>query len=361
MISGGGTGGHVYPALAVADQLPDCQFLYIGSRGGVEEGIIRREGLPFAAISAGGLRGLTPWKVAWNFIKLAAGFVQSLGIMRRFAPDAVLVTGGYVCVPVVLAAKFWGVPVLIFLPDLEPGLAIRSLSRLAARIAVSFPESAGFFTNERVVVTGYPVRAEFFAAEKTKARRAFGLDEDLKTVTVFGGSHGARSINLALCSILNRLLETCQVIHICGQLDADWVMRRREELPPRLRGRYKVYPYLHEGMADALAAADLVVARAGAATLGEFPALGLPSVLVPYPYAGRHQELNADYLVSRGAAVKVTDAELREKLLLTVLSLLKDTDTLERMAERARALAQPEAAQRIAAEILKLALSKEAP
>ncbi|MEA2086351.1 MAG: glycosyltransferase, partial [Chloroflexota bacterium] len=195
MISGGGTGGHVYPALAVVEalksQVANCKFLYVGSKRGVEEGIVRREGLPFEAISAGGLRGLALWKAALNLVRLIVGFAQSLGIVRRFSPDAVLVTGGYVCVPVTLAARLSGTPLLVFLPDLEPGLAVRALSRLATRVAVSFPESARYFAKDKVMVTGYPVRADFFAVDKATARRAFGLDENLKTVTVFGGSHGA--------------------------------------------------------------------------------------------------------------------------------------------------------------------------
>jgi UDP-N-acetylglucosamine--N-acetylmuramyl-(pentapeptide) pyrophosphoryl-undecaprenol N-acetylglucosamine transferase len=374
MISGGGTGGHVYPILAVVEALiresatrksgnrdfgcPNSlitdslitDFLYIGSRGGVEEEIVSREGLPFTAISTGGLRGLAPWIVAGNLFKMMAGFAQSLGIVRRFAPDAVLVTGGYVCAPVALATRLSGVPLLIFLPDMEPGLAIRALSRLATRVAVSFPDAAKYFAKTKVVTAGYPVRAEFFAADKAGARKAFGLEEGLKTITVFGGSRGAHRINLALSECLDHLLEVCQVIHICGPLDAEWVIERRGQVPDRLRNRYRAYPYLYEEMPGALAAADLAVARAGAATLGEFPALGLPSILVPYPYAGQHQEVNADYLVSRGAAVKIADADLNEKLFPTISSLLSG-DALAKMSDRARALAQPQAAQCIAEEL----------
>lgn len=381
MISGGGTGGHVYPILAVVEallevrgwkleacpepgrrvgnrmeneesnlQLLTSNFLYVGSRGGVEEGIVSREGLPFTAISTGGLRGLAPWTVAGNLFKMMAGFVQSLGIVRRFAPDAALVTGGYVCAPVALATRLLGVPLLIFLPDMEPGLAIRALSRLATRVAVSFPDAAKYFAKTKVVTAGYPVRAEFFAADKAEARKAFDLEEGLKTITVFGGSRGAHSINLALSGCLEHLLEACQVIHICGLMDARWMTERKAQLPNRLRNRYRAYSYLHEEMPSALAAADLAVARAGAATLGEFPALSLPSILVPYPYAGQHQEINADYLVSHGAAVKIADADLNKKLLPTILSLLSD-DALAKMSERARALARPQAAQCIAEEL----------
>lgn len=363
MISGGGTGGHVYPILAVVEalkrQVARCQFLYVGSRGGVEEGIVSREGLPFTAISTGGLRGLAPWTVAGNLFKVMAGFVQSLGIVRDFSPHVVLVTGGYVCAPVAAAAWLRRAPLLVLLPDLEPGLAVRALSHLAKRVAVSFPEVAKYFDRSKVVAAGYPVRAEFFAADKAETREAFGLERELKTITVFGGSRGARSINLALSQCLECLLEVGQVIHICGPLDAEWVMEHKSQLPERLRNRYRAYSYLHEEMPGALAAADLAVARAGAATLGEFPALGLPSILVPYPYAGQHQELNADYLVSRGAALKIADAELEEKLLPTILKLLNDEEALAGMSERARALARPDAAQRIAEELRQIGIGDQ--
>ena len=246
------------------------------------------------------------------------------------------------------------VPILIYLPDIEPGLAIRVLSRLAQRVAVSVEKSQRYFPVHKTTVTGYPVRSELLTADKREAQKALDLEEDLKTLLVFGGSRGARSINIALSKVLDHLLDVCQIIHICGRLDAHWVEGQRAELPARLRDRYRVYAYLHEEMTLALAAADLVVARAGAATLGEFPALGLPSILVPYPYAGRHQELNADYLVSHGAAIKVDNADLEEKLLPAVMGLLYDDELLMQMGERARSLARPEAARRIANEIRRL-------
>jgi undecaprenyldiphospho-muramoylpentapeptide beta-N-acetylglucosaminyltransferase len=358
LISGGGTGGHVYPILAVIEalkqQIANCEFLYVGSRGGVEEGLVSREGLLFTAISTGALRGLAPWDVARNLSRMIAGFGQSLRVVRHFSPDAALVTGGYVCAPVAVAAWLFRVPLLVVLPDLEPGLAIRVLSHLATRVSVSFPEVARYFAKHKVLVAGYPVRADFFAVKRAEARKVFGLEEGLKTVTVFGGSRGAHSINLALSQCVERLLEVCQVIHICGHIDAEWVMENRDRLPERLRNRYHVYAYLHEEMPSALAAADLAVARAGAATLGEFPALGLPSILVPYPFAGQHQDLNAAYLVHRGAAISIADAELKDKLLPTILSLLENEKALVSMGERARSLARPDAARRIAEELVQL-------
>lgn len=360
IVSGGGTGGHVYPALAVVEALTgqvsrDVSLLYVGSEGGVEERLTRREGIAFRAIAAGQIRGLAPWAVVRNLLRLSKGLAQARRVVAEFAPQVVLVTGGYVCVPVALAAWVRRIPVLIYLPDLEPGLAIRVLSGLASRVAVSFPEVTRYFGAGKAVVTGYPVRAAFFTADKARARATFELTADVPVVTVFGGSRGARSINRALCAVLDELLECCQVIHLSGTLDADWVRERAESLSPAQRARYRHYAYLHEEMVDALAAADLVVARAGASTLGEFPALGLPSILVPYPYAGQHQEVNADYLVQRGAALKIADADLGTQLLPTIRSLLADQERLAEMGRRARTLARPQAAQHIAQLMMELA------
>jgi UDP-N-acetylglucosamine--N-acetylmuramyl-(pentapeptide) pyrophosphoryl-undecaprenol N-acetylglucosamine transferase len=356
MISGGGTGGHVYPALAVVQALEPGkgEVRYLGSAPSIEAELVARAGLPFVSISAAPIRGRAPWAVVRNLAQTLAGVRQALRQIRDFRPEAIFVTGGYVSVPVVVAGWLRRVPILIYLPDIEPGLAIRVLSRLAQRVAVSVEKSQRYFPVHKTTVTGYPVRSELLTADKREAQKALDLEEDLKTLLVFGGSRGARSINIALSKVLDRLLDVCQIIHICGRLDAHWVEGQRAELPARLRDRYRVYAYLHEEMTLALAAADLVVARAGAATLGEFPALGLPSILVPYPYAGRHQELNADYLVSRGSAVKMDNADLEEKLLPTVMGLLYDEELLMQMGERARSLARPEAARRIANEIRRL-------
>ena len=315
------------------------------------------------SISAAPIRGRAPWTVVRNLAQTLAGVRQALREIEDFGPEAIFVTGGYVSVPVVVAGWLQRVPVLIYLPDIEPGLAIRLLSRLARRVAVSVEESQRYFPAHKTTVTGYPVRSELLTRigesanqqiSKGKARKALDLEEGLKTLLVFGGSRGARSINLALSRVLVRLLDVCQIVHICGRLDAQWVEDQRAELPAHLRARYKAYAYLHEEMALALAAADLVVARAGAATLGELPALGLPSILVPYPYAGRHQELNADYLVSHGAAVKMDNADLEKRLLPTVMELLGNEERLIQMGERARSLARPRAAQHIAQELRRL-------
>ncbi|MCC7353242.1 MAG: UDP-N-acetylglucosamine--N-acetylmuramyl-(pentapeptide) pyrophosphoryl-undecaprenol N-acetylglucosamine transferase [Anaerolineae bacterium] len=375
LVSGGGTGGHVYPAIVVIESLRrlagepsprgvsgdgGLEALFVGCVGGLEEGLAQRAGLPFVAITAGGLHGLAPWAAARNAAKLAVGTWQARRIVRRFRPHAVLLTGGYVGVPVAAAAWASRVPSLVYLPDIEPALSVRMLARLARRIAVTVPASQAYFPPGKTVVTGYPVRPEFHNIDRETARRALGLEADLPVLLVFGGSRGARSLNRALASILEPLLALYQVVHISGALDAEEAKARREALYQPMRGRYHLYDYLHEEMGQALAAADLAVSRAGASTLGEFPLFGLPAILVPYPYAWRYQRVNADYLMERGCAVRLDDERLASGLLPLLQELLADRQRLAEMSRRARALARPDAADRIAAELLSLMKSERA-
>ncbi len=334
--------------------------LYVGSEDGVEVDLAARAGLPYRAIATGQLRGRAPWTAARNLLRMAHGVRQSSAILREFRPQVCFVTGGYVCTPVVWAAYRMGAPILIYLPDLTPGLAIRVLSRLADRVAVSFTEAASWFPG-KAVVTGYPVRQELHAAAANRdaARAHFGLDPATPTLLVFGGSRGAHSINRALLAALPALIEHTQVIHISGALDWPLAAAAAATLPAAWRARYHAFAYLHDDMALALAAADLVVARAGASTLGEFPLLGLPSILAPYPYAGQHQDANADYLVQRGAALKLRDDELDARLAPMALDLLRDRQRLKGMAQQAASLARPQAAEAIADELLRLGASYE--
>lgn len=363
-MSGGGTGGHVYPLLVVADALKEApeaiDILYVGHSGGLEAGIIARTSLPFRTIEAGPIRGTTPWGLAQSILRLWRGTRQSRRLLQEWQPDVVLTSGAYVSVPVAIAASSAGIPVLVYLPDLKPGLSVRLQSRFADRIAVSFDEVLRFFPAGKVWVSGYPVRSEIRSDIREAGFDLLGLNRALKTLLGFGGSRGARAVNEALTAVLPGLLADYQVIHITGELDWPWVRQVRDSLPPEQRAFYHAYPYLHgQELAAALATADLAVARAGASTLAEFPAVGLPSVLVPYPYSGPTQQPNADFMVAHGAAVCVPDAELREQLEPTVRRLLSDEALLTRMSACARDLFTPGAAQRLAAELFRLADKKE--
>ncbi len=365
LLSGGGTGGHVYPALAIAHALqasgpsngadaraardrPAHSVLYVGSRSGVERELALRAGLPFVGVDTGQFRGRTLWGMASSAWRVQRGIRQARAILAAFQPDLVFLTGGYVTVPVAIAAWLAGVPQLIYLPDLTPGLAVRLLSHLAQHVAVTLESAARHFPG-KAVVTGYPVRAELLAAasDPAGARRRLGLNGHRPVLLVMGGSHGARSINRAICAALPALLERAQVIHITGRLDWPWVQRERERLPSSLQREYHPHPYLHEALADALAAADLVVNRAGASVLGELPAVGAPAVLIPYPHAGGHQRANARFLAERGAARLIEDHRVHEELAPTLLALLADEAARQRMREAARSLARAEATQRI--------------
>ena len=328
---------------------------YVGGKDSVEERLVRRAGVRFVGIPAGGVHGLAPWRAAWNLTKLARGFGAALRLGRRERPRALFVTGGYASVPVALAVWALRVPILVYLPDIEPGLAVRFIARLATRVAVTTEDSKAYFPARKVVVTGYPVRPEFAGLTREAARERLGLSLEEPVLLVFGGSHGARSINRAVTTVLEDLLEMAQVIHVSGRLDWPWVSERAERLPPGLRLRYHPYSYLHEEMGDALAAADLVVCRAGASTLGELPYFGLPAVLVPYPHAWRYQRVNARWLAERGAAVVLEDERLGEALLPTVRRLLADPERLDRMRERSRAVARPDATARLAGLLYALA------
>jgi UDP-N-acetylglucosamine--N-acetylmuramyl-(pentapeptide) pyrophosphoryl-undecaprenol N-acetylglucosamine transferase len=335
----------------------------------MEQGLVERAAIRFRGIDTGQLSGINPFKALANLGKMVRGLRQSLAILRDFQPDVCLATGGYVCAPVVLACWLRRVPVLIYLPDMTPGAAILWLSRFAQRVAVSFPAAArpfgGLAPQGKAVVTGYPVRQELVEAARNRAatrqqlaqtidRPAMDGSDNLPLLLVWGGSQGARSINLATWAALADLLPHTHVLHVVGT--RDWGMAKEQMQTLRTTGvlsggaarRYHPVDYLHESMSLALAAADLTVARAGASTLGEFPVAGLPSVLVPLVLAGVNQRRNAEQLAQHGAAVIVADNQLADDLARVVVELLNQRERRTAMAQAAVALAQPDAAQKIA-------------
>ncbi|NTV62817.1 MAG: UDP-N-acetylglucosamine--N-acetylmuramyl-(pentapeptide) pyrophosphoryl-undecaprenol N-acetylglucosamine transferase [Oscillochloris sp.] len=402
----------VAAALAAAGE--GQRLFYVGSVGGMEERIVARESaLPFRALPAAALRGRGPIQFVRGSLTMLVGTYAAWRLIRELRPAAILGTGGYVCVPLFLAARALRVPTMVYLPDVVPGLAVRLLSRIASITAVNVEDAIphifgrrpirkdlraavgldGFLVgSRRVLVTGYPVRSDLFGQDRSSCRRAFGLSADLPVVLVYGGSRGARSVNQAVAALLPTLLARCQIIHVCGREgDEAWLREAADRLSSELRGRYRLFPYLEAGkgggrgpecsieyaeardvirpldlgsatpsMASAFGAADLAICRSGASTLAELPAVGLPAVLVPYPYV--HQDENADYLVRRGAAVKVGDAALLGDghpqdgpLAREVIRLLENKHECQRMAEQSRALARPDAARHLAAAISRLA------
>jgi len=360
LVCAGGTGGGIYPALAAVAELrrmgvADADILWIGTKGEMEETLVPRAGLRLETIPAGPIVGVPLGTRARNAARMARGYGAASGLIRRFRPAAMFMTGGYVAAPVALAARRRGVPIVVYLPDVEPGSTIRAVMPLARRVACTTDGSRAFVPEEKMVVTGYPVRPEMRAARALSREQAlarFDLTPGRPTLFVFGGSRGARAINRALMGILPALLDDTQVIHISGTLTWPEVEANAATLPAEQRAFYRPCPYLHEEMGAAFRAADLVVARAGASMLGECPAFGLPAVLVPLTFAWRYQKVNADYLTERGVAVQLTDETLAATLLPTVRGLLFDSERRSRMAAAAAVLDRPDAATNLARLIL---------
>lgn len=317
-----------------------------------------RANLRLETIEAGAIAGVS-WRLrAVNTAKLLASLPKAKGIIDGFQPDVLLMTGGYVNVPVAIVAWLNRVPSAIYLPDIEPGKAIKLLSRLVQRIACTAPASQKFFPKGKTVVTGYPIRPGLRAAtklDKNEALAIFDFQAKRPTLFVFGGSRGARSINQSLWAYLPELLGQIQIIHVSGTLDWPDIETNSKMLAPDLRRFYRCYPYLHEEMGAAFRAADLVLARAGASMLGECPAFGLPAILVPYPYAWRYQKINADFMVNRGAAVRLDDDMLSAELLPTVINLIRNKTRLAEMSANAKGLDVPDAGDNLARLLVSLA------
>jgi len=348
----------VYPALAVLQALGDeaDPVLWVGSQDGMEAELVKRYQVNFTSIPAGQVHGISLHTLPRNLWQLTRGVQVSRRIIQQFKPDVLFYTGGFVAVPMAIAGHTH--PSVLYVPDIEPGWALQFMARFASRIAVTTQASQAYFPRrERVVVTGYPTRKELTTWQRQEARQALGLRQDLPVLLVAGGSKGARSLNQALQAILPDLLPSMQVLHLTGHAGWETVTALKQQLPQS--DRYHPLPYLHE-MGQALASADLVVSRAGASTLAEYPLFGLPAILVPYPYAWRYQKVNAAHLVDRRAAVLVKDEELRSQLLPTIRQVLGDPEKLAEMRTAMQTLAVPGAADAIAGQIRRLANGKQA-
>jgi len=327
------------------------ETLWVGSQTGMEAELVKREHIAFEQIPAAGLHGVGLSALPRNLALLARGFAASRRIVGRFRPDALLFTGGYLAGPMALAGR--RIPSLLYVPDIEPGLALRSLARFADCIAVTAAESQKYFS-QKVVVTGYPVRNNLPQWTRERGRLKLGLRDDLPVVLVMGGSKGARSINRALVSHLPALLEMTQIVHVAGPTEMEAVRQATTSLTAEQTARYKLHAYLHEEMGAALAAADVVLARAGASVLGEFPLFGVPAILVPYPHAWRYQRVNAAYLAGHHAAIVIEDEMLGTELGTIVRNLLGNSARREAMSSAMRALARPDAAGALAQKLLEL-------
>ena len=372
LVSGGGTGGHIYPALAVATLLKnqyEASILYLGSDDGLETELAPAAGFPFAIVKAGKLRRYVSWQTFTGVARVPVGMAQAIGIVRRFGPDVIFTSGGYVAVPAGLAARINKTPLLMHQQDVPPNLSNRLLAPMATRISVAFADSLSYFPERKTLQLGNPVRQEMLDVRSVsvqEARRQLGLKPDLPLLLVTGGSQGARHLNQEVCAALPELLKHCQVMQISGKQLFEETRQLSEQtmanLDMEIRQRYRLVAYLNAEMPVALQAATVVLCRAGAATLSELAVLGKPSILVPLPPAigSSPQEANAEMFGRQKAAEVILDADLKQEILVNrVISIFTSPALLESMAKAAAIFAKPDATQDIAAEVVKMAQGKQ--
>jgi len=359
-LAGGGTAGHVYPAGAVVAGMGGTA-IWLGREAGMERHLARDLGIPFAATGAGAVAGRNALQLLQSALANLRGFLSARHILSERHPYALFATGGYVSVPPVLAARSLSIPVILFLPDIEPGLAIRFLARFASAIVCTAAESARYLRGASVVPTGYPVRPELRAwsgrpDRRAAARSELGIGED-PVILVMGGSQGARAINEAVWTALPRLVGGATVLHQTGLAGADDSLRARRSLPEWLQDRYRPTPFVSLELGMWLAAADLFVGRAGASTLGELPAFSLPALLIPGSFAGGHQRANAAYLARQGAAHIYTSPlpESAAALAQEALALLYDRAGQEQRRTAMGLLDRPGSIDAIRATIARFA------
>jgi len=361
MLAGGGTGGHVYPALALAEAFqrhdPATRLVFVGSGGGMEARLVPASGIPFVGLAVRPPRSLAPLRVAWSGATAVLSLGQAVGAVARFRPAAVIATGGIAALPPVLAAAVLNAPVVVLEGNAVPGRTNRILARYSRVVAVASEAAASRLPAGRTAVTGLPVRREVLAATRDDGLRAFGLAPDRRTVLVVGGSQGAARLNRAVEEAVGRLAprRDLQILH---QIGRGWSGAAPDRpAPARADGvGYVRLPYL-ERIGAAYACADLVVSRCGANALAEITACGLPSILVPYPYAADdHQSHNAAPLVAAGAASLLRDEALTGEALAGEITALVDAPPrLRAMAAASRGQGRPDAAERIVALVERIA------
>ena len=359
LIAAGGTGGHVYPGIAVAEEWrrrhPDSEVVFVGTSRGLESTAVPQAGFTLRTIAARGIPrriGIGLIRAAWA---AAQSLVQASALLRELRPHVVVVTGGYVSGPVGLVAKLRGIPVVVQEQNSVPGATNRWLNLIADEVHISFVESRSYFRRRNnLKVTGNPIRRSLLRQDRTSAYETLRLDPHRSTLLVFGGSRGASSINRAFQDALPRLtrLQNLQVLWQTGKEDAAAIRERVRGLSIPVH----VLPYV-DHMEKAYAVADLAICRAGAMTIAELTACGVPAILVPYPHATHdHQTVNARGLAERGAAEVIRDSDLTpDDLAKRIIQLFQDESRLRRMARNARAFSRTNAAERLVASIEALA------
>jgi len=364
LISGGGTGGHVYPAIAIADAIrdlsPDSAILFAGTRNKMEWIAVPKAGYEIRQITISGLQRRFTFSNVLLPFKLALSLMQSRNIIRTFKPEAVICTGGYVSGPIGWMASKMGIPVFLQEQNGYPGWTTRKLSKNATIIFTAFEAAGKYLPVSKIMLCGNPTRKELRVHAVAEAKAHYGFSSERKTLLILGGSGGAKPINDAIASNISDLHDKLD-LQIIWQSGERYLETIREVVDKNNYKHLRLFSFV-DNMPFAYSAADLVISRAGASICSELMVTGTPSVLVPSPYvAGDHQTKNAEAMQDGGASVMLRDDELKSKLVSQIQELLNDSEKLHRMSEAALAMAKPEAATTIAKEVMRIIdQSKEA-
>lgn len=356
IFAGGGTGGHIYPAISIArgilDKYKDAEILFVGTAKGMESSIVPREGFSFTTIKVRGFLRKLSFENLVAIKENMVSFIECRRIIKEFKPDIVIGTGGYVCGTMLMTAAFMGIPTLIHEQNAFPGVTNRILSRFVDRIALTFGEASDYFhRKDKITITGNPLRGEITKISKTEGMKAFGFDINKPLILIVGGSRGAKRINESSMLIAEECAKKreFQLLHMTGETQYNDVIKLYNNNGiSHDTSCLRVMPYIHNAP-YALAGADLLISRCGAGLISEITALGKPSILIPYPYAtDNHQEYNARALENCNAATVILESELNENVLLDrVKSLFADKRKMEDMASNSRKLGKPEATSAI--------------
>lgn len=361
IVSGGGTGGHIYPALAIADKFkekePDTEILYVGNAEGIEKDVVPKAGYELQLVNARWLDKSSPLQLIKTGSKVAKGILEASRVMRNFKPDVVIGTGGYVCFPVILAGKLFGAKTFLHEQNAFPGLANRTLEKYVSKVFLGFADAARYFKEpEKLIEAGNPVRKSFFSLSKEAARQKLGFPQEDFIIFSFGGSLGAEKINEVAFELMKLVNghENMRMVFGTGKWYYDSVLEKVCERKIKLKENILIKDYIDD-MENYLAACDLVISRAGALSVAEMTVCGRAGILIPSPnVTGNHQYYNAKAVADRGGAVLIEEKELSaEALIEEVMRLKNHPETAEKMGRAARACAPLQALDIIYDEVVK--------
>lgn len=364
VLTGGGTAGHITPLIAVADKLkaklgPEVEFLYIGSGAPMEKKMMAEVGIKAKHVMSGKMRRYFSFKNFIDFFKIPIGFFQSLGILLWFSPDVIFSKGGYVAVPIVVAAWIYRIPIMIHESDSAPGIANRFLAKFASRIAVAYPSAEEYFPKEKTALVGNPIRFQVLEGDPVIMKEKLRFTESKKVILILGGSQGSQAINMAMVKILPQLLQQFQIIHQTGQENFEEVEKEAAFMGIKIGHEgYFATPFLSANdLRDAFALSDIVISRAGATFITEIAANEKPAILIPISEsANDHQRMNAYALAHIGAAIVLEESNLGEHILIEKINkIMNDQDLRKVMIEKIKTFYHPRAAEVIANSVVEIA------